>query len=59
MDDRYEDLENIFNSKIDEVKKSDYGQLLEICNKENLDCDGMSEQEIRDALIEYFNEEIE
>ena len=59
MNDKYEELDNIMNSKLEEVKTCDFNRLLEICKEENLDSEELEEKELRESLIEYFKEELE
>ena len=59
MDDSFKKLENIFKEEMKEIKGKTYDELVEICKQENLEYDGLSEDELRDLLIEYFSDEIE
>ncbi len=59
MDDSFKKLENIFKEEMKEIKEKSYDELVEICEQENLDYEDLSEDELRDLLIEYFSDEIE
>ena len=60
MNDKYEELDKIINSKLEEANKCSYDRLLEICEEENLDIEGITEEdELREALVRYFEEELE
>ncbi len=60
LDDRFEDLEKILKVSIDEIKKANHEELIKIiCDIENLDPEDMTDEEIRDALVEFYSEEID
>ena len=59
LDDRFEDLEKIMKVSIDEIKKANHEELMKICDRENLDPEDMIDEEIRDALVEFYSEEID
>ena len=59
MDDSFKKLEDIFKEEMKEIKGKTYDELVEICKQENLEYDDLSEDELRDLLIEYFSDEIE
>ena len=58
MDDRYEELEKVFKEELDKIDGYTEEQLKAICDRENLDYEGLTEKEIREALKEYFKEEL-
>jgi len=59
LDDRFEELEKILKVSIDEIKKANHEELMKICDRENLDPEDMTDEEIRDALVELYSEEID
>lgn len=59
MNDKYEELDKIIMNKIAELENCGYDRLLEICEEENIDNEQLKEEELREALIEYFNDELE
>ncbi len=59
LDDRYEELDKIIKESIEEVKKANYDELKNICERESLIIDeNLTEEEIRKLLISYYEEEI-
>ena len=59
LDDRFEDLEKILKVSSDEIKKANHEELMKICDRENLDPEDMTDEEIREALVEFYSEEID
>ena len=59
MDDKYVELQKIFTKEIEEVKNSNHEELIAICEKENVEYEGLTDDEIRQYLIEYYEDEIE
>ena len=59
MDDNFEELNEIFNKKIEEIKGYNYEQLKALCEEENIDYEDLNEEELKEAVINYFKEELD
>ena len=58
LDDRFEELEKIFEERIKELKTADHDKLMKLCEAENFDVEDMTDEEIRVALFDYYSEEV-
>lgn len=59
MDDRLQELEEIYKKQIEEIKEYNHEQLIDKCEIEGLDCKDLDDEQIRTMLIEYYNEDID
>ena len=59
MDDSYTELKEIFTKKIEDLENKTHEELLTLCGQENLEIEGLEDKQIKEALIEYYKEEIE
>lgn len=58
LDDKFTDLEKITKERIEEIKLANHDKLLAICDSEGFDVEDMTDDEIREALIKYYEDEI-
>ena len=59
MNDKYEELQKIFEKKIEEIDNKTHNEIIEICKKENLEYENIEDSEIKELLKEYYKEETE
>lgn len=58
LDDKFNDLEDIFKKEVEEIKIASHDDLIILCKNNEIDFENKDDEELRKILIDIYNKDI-